>query len=124
MTLFSGRGHPPPVRLLCSSSPNSICRQKTSPGCRFVLVHRLSVFRRYSFIFMLFRENKKPCLHEVSRVKKFSFDSLPAYTVSVQITFGPLPNRRQGQSKAKHIAPGVPAMTCRFRDGHRRPTRG
>ena len=63
MTLSSGRGQTPPVRLLCSSSPNSICRQKTSPGCRFVLVHRLSVFRRYSFTFMVFRENKKPCLH-------------------------------------------------------------
>ena len=116
MTLSSGRGQTPPVRLLCSSSPNSVCRQKTSPGCRAILVHRLFVFRYLPFSSQSYRENKKPCLHAVSRVKKFSFDSLPAYTVSVQITFGPLPNRRQGQSKAKHIAPGVPAMTCRFRD--------
>jgi hypothetical protein len=41
----SGGGQTPPVRLLCSSSPNSVCRQKTSPGCRFVPVHRLFIFR-------------------------------------------------------------------------------
>ena len=67
------RGHTPPVRILCSSSPNSVCRQRTSPGCRFVLIHRLSIFCRYSFLFMLFRENKKPCLHAVSRVEEILF---------------------------------------------------
>jgi hypothetical protein len=34
-------GHTTPVTIQSSSSPNSICRQKTSPGCRFFLVHRL-----------------------------------------------------------------------------------
>ncbi len=95
VTLSSGRGQTPPVRLLRSSSPNSTCRRKTSSRCRFVPIHRLSVFR-CSFLFMLFRENKKPCLHAVSRVKKFHFDSLPAYTVSIQITFGLFPDGCQG----------------------------
>jgi hypothetical protein len=45
---------------------------------------------------MLFMENKKPCLHEVSRVKKVYFDSLPAYTMSIQITFGLFPDGGQG----------------------------
>jgi hypothetical protein len=39
---------------------------------------------------------QKPCLHEVSRVKKVYFDSLPAYTLSIQITFGLFPDRGQG----------------------------
>ena len=81
----SGRGQTPPVRLLCSSSPNSVCRQKTSPGCRFVLVHRLSVFRRYSFVFMLFRENKNPACISASRVEKVLFRSLPACRESIQL---------------------------------------
>jgi hypothetical protein len=57
---------------------------------------QITIFRRYSFLFMLFRENKKPCLHAVSRVKKVYFDSLPAYTMSIQITFGLFPDRGQG----------------------------
>jgi hypothetical protein len=52
--------------------------------------------RLSSLLFMLFMENKKPCLHSVSRVKKLFFDSLPAYTVSIQITFGLFPDRGQG----------------------------
>ena len=96
VTLSYGRGQNPPVRLLCSSSPNSNCRQKTSPGCRAILVHRLFVFSYSLFSSQSYKENKKPCLLAVSRVKKFSFDSLPAYTMSIQITFGPLPYRSQG----------------------------
>jgi hypothetical protein len=44
-----------------------------------------------SLIFQFLRENKKPCLHAVSRVRKVSFDSLPAYHKSIQIDFGFLP---------------------------------
>src|SRR5580704_5518334 len=94
--LSSGGGQTQRGGFFCSSSPNSTCRQKTSSRCRFVPIHRFSIFRRYSFLFMLFRENKKPCLHSVSRVKKFYFDSLPAYTMSIQIIFGLFPDRGQG----------------------------
>ena len=52
--------------------------------------------RLSSLLFMLFMENKKPCLHSVSRVKKVYFDSLPAYSFSIQITFGLFPDRGQG----------------------------
>jgi len=43
-----------------------------------------------------FQENKKPCLTQVSRVKKFSFDSLPAYLQIIQSRFGALPAIRNG----------------------------
>jgi hypothetical protein len=68
--LSSVRGHTTPVPIQSSSSPISVSRQKTSPGCRFVLVHRsLSL----SFILVSTAGKQKPCLHTVSRVKKSGF---------------------------------------------------
>src|SRR6266567_463985 len=45
VTRFPVRGHTTSVTIQSSSSPNSVCRQMTSPGCRAIPVHRLSVFR-------------------------------------------------------------------------------
>ena len=78
LSLSSGRGQTPSVRLLYSSSPNSTCRRKTSPGCRFVLVHRFSVICRYLFLFLLFWENKKTLLaSRQAGLRKFYFVRFP-----------------------------------------------
>src|SRR5438552_11597181 len=42
-------GHTTSVTSLCSSSPNSVCRQKTSPGCRFLFLHRPLTFVLFTF---------------------------------------------------------------------------
>jgi len=46
---LAAHGHTTPVSACArpqrSSSPNSICRQKTSPGCRVIHVHRSFIFR-------------------------------------------------------------------------------
>ena len=94
---FPARGHTTSVTIQSSSSPNSICRQKTSSRCRAIHVHRLFVsFVDCHSLHQFRRENKKPCLHAVSRVKKFYFDSLPAYLQITQIRFGALPAIRPG----------------------------
>ena len=75
LTLASGRGQTPPVRLLCSSSPNSICRPLTSSRCRFVPIHSSFIFRRYLFLFMLLRGKQKTLL----TLGKQGFKSLYRY---------------------------------------------
>jgi hypothetical protein len=44
-TRSSFDGHTTSVRIQCSSSPNSVCRRKTSPGCRASLNHSFFAFR-------------------------------------------------------------------------------
>ena len=68
---------------------------------------------------------KNPAYLSVSRVRKISIrSSEPAYTGCIQTTFGSLPDPRHGESRAKRMTRVRPAMTCRFRDRRRRPTRG
>ena len=117
---LSACGHTTPVAGQRRLSPKSICRPKTSPGCRFVLVHGSSVYKT------VLQENKKPCLPFSKQGGEIFFRSLEsAYSGSIQITFELLPNGAHGYSQAKRTTAVIPAiMTCRFRDSHRRPTRG
>src|SRR5437016_177602 len=67
-------------------------------------VNSLSFTDRLPFVPLLTvtcTKNKKPCLLAVSRVLKFSFDSLPAYLRFIQIRFGALPAIRFGQPNAE-----------------------
>ena len=56
-------GHTTSVTSQCSPSLKLFCRRMTSPGCRFVHVHRSSIFRCCSLTANRYRrENKKPRL--------------------------------------------------------------
>jgi hypothetical protein len=59
---LTARGHTAPVRLLCPAPPNSIYRQKTSPGCRAIPIHRLLVFRSLSLTLSVFQRKQKTLL--------------------------------------------------------------
>jgi hypothetical protein len=113
------RGTPPPKPLICKSVSNRSGARfrprwadptaeefllldailsfavadiiETSLGYRSQTVHlSLPSFTTSS------RENKKPCLHEVSRVERSWFDSLPAHLRIIQACFGALPTIRPG----------------------------
>lgn len=72
-----------------------------------------------------FRATKNPAYFAVSRVREIlNRSSKPAYTESIQNTFGTLSQGRHGYPKAKCTTWVIPAMTGRFRDRHCRPTRG
>ena len=113
------RGTPPPKPLKCKSVSNHLGARlrwrwadptgeesvllcaifsfatadiiETSLGYRSQTVHlSLPSFTTSS------RENKKPCLHEVSRGERSWFDSLPAHLRIIQACFGALPAIRPG----------------------------
>ena len=94
---------------------------KMSPSFRSQIVH-LSLLQ---FAFGYSGKIKNPAHISVSRVGKNSMVLLlPAYLRLIQIRFGGLPFIRSGQAKAKHTTLAQPAMTCRLRDRHCRPSPG
>jgi hypothetical protein len=67
-------------------------------------------------VFGFIRENKKPCLHTVSRVKKSQFDSLPAYLQSFQAS--------HGSARGERNAIVLPVTRGRLRGLRYQPTCG
>jgi hypothetical protein len=140
------RGTPPPKPLKCKSVSNHLGARLRWPwveptGEEFVLLCAIfslavadiietslgycSQTVRLSLpLFTISCRKKKPCLHEVSRVQKSLFDSLPAHLRIIQACFGTLPTMRPGVPKAQRTAGVQPTMPCRLRDRHCRPNRG
>jgi hypothetical protein len=113
------RGTPPPKPLNCKSVSNHLGarlrpRWADPTGEEFVLLCAIFSFATADIIETSLgyrsqtvhlslpsfttssRENKKPCLHEVSRVERSWFDSLPAHLRIIQACFGALPAIRPG----------------------------
>ena len=120
---FAPAGQSPSVESLGFPAPEFVWHFQTSSRRHFVIVHRLFTFRSDCSPSHL--HNKKPCLLAVSRVWKFSFDSLPAHLWLFQIRCGGLSAIRFGP-KAKRTTLARPAMTCPDigRDRQRRPNPG
>src|SRR5439155_4089683 len=109
-------GTPHRLSLIALSGQIQFCATRHHPDVRLSLL-TASILSFDGLV--AYGQTKNPAYIAVSRVWKFYGLRLPAYLRSIQCGF--LTLIRLGYAKAEHTI--QPAMTCRFRDRHHRPTR-